>query len=415
MAIYGVTTLAQSLIWGVNTLFLLGAGLSIFQVLLANAGYTAGQVIFEVPTGVIADTLGRRVSYLIAVVTILASTLLYVYFGAIHAGIVPFLLASLLLGLGYCFYTGAVDAWLVDALGATGYTGKVEVVFARGGVIASAAMLIGSVLGGILGSLALWVPYVLRAVLLAPAFLIGFLWMKELGFTTRRLDLAAVHTQSVAIAKMGLQYGFRDRVVRPLMFSSFVMGAFGIYGFYSWQKYFLDLLGRNLVWVDGVIAALVALAGMLGSALVGPLSRRIGKQSTIVIAAVCVQVVTVIGAASIHVFWVAVPLYLVAATAMFAMQPVKLGWLNLHIPSGQRATLISFDALFDEAGGTVGQVGLGYLSQAVSIPFAWLVGGALQIFALPLLVQARRASADAAAPDEGRPPGALGERDDTAA
>ena len=51
----------------------------------------------------------------------------------------------------------------------------------------------------------------------------------------------------------------------------------------------------------------------------------------------------------------------------------------------------------------------------MSIPFAWLVGGALQILALPLLVQARHASADAAAPGEGRPPEPLGERDDAAA
>jgi len=44
------------------------------------------------------------------------------------------------------------------------------------------------------------------------------------------------------------------------MFASLVSMSFMIFGFYSWQRYFLDLLGRNLVWVDGVISALVGLS-----------------------------------------------------------------------------------------------------------------------------------------------------------
>ena len=98
---YGIaatTTLAQALIWGVNTLFLLSVGFDIFEVMLINAAYTVAQVVFEVPTGVVADTVGRRVSYLLAVGTILVSTLLYVGFGLAGYGLWPFAAASALLG-----------------------------------------------------------------------------------------------------------------------------------------------------------------------------------------------------------------------------------------------------------------------------------------------------------------------------
>ena len=54
-------TLAAALIWGINTIFLLDAGLSNLEAFAANAFFTAGMVIFEVPTGVVADTIGRRV------------------------------------------------------------------------------------------------------------------------------------------------------------------------------------------------------------------------------------------------------------------------------------------------------------------------------------------------------------------
>ena len=53
-------TLAASLIWGINTLFLLDAGLTSAQAFAANAFFTLGLVIFEIPTGVIADVRRRR-------------------------------------------------------------------------------------------------------------------------------------------------------------------------------------------------------------------------------------------------------------------------------------------------------------------------------------------------------------------
>src|SRR5207253_5947367 len=72
-----LSTLSASFIWGINTLFLLDAGLSNTEAFAANAFFTAGMVLFEVPTGVVADTIGRRVSYLLGTVTLTASTVLY--------------------------------------------------------------------------------------------------------------------------------------------------------------------------------------------------------------------------------------------------------------------------------------------------------------------------------------------------
>jgi hypothetical protein len=58
----GVYTLAASIIWDINTLFLLDAGLSISEVFVANAAFSVGTLAFEIHTGVIADTIGRRAS-----------------------------------------------------------------------------------------------------------------------------------------------------------------------------------------------------------------------------------------------------------------------------------------------------------------------------------------------------------------
>src|SRR5437870_11916793 len=142
-------TLAASLIWGINTIFLLDAGLSNLEAFAANAFFTAGMVLFEVPTGVVADTAGRRVSYLLGTVTLAVSTLLYVLLWRIHAPFWQWAIVSVLIGLGFTFFSGAVEAWLVDALKATGFTGELEAVFGRGPVVTGGALLTGSVDGGL--------------------------------------------------------------------------------------------------------------------------------------------------------------------------------------------------------------------------------------------------------------------------
>ena len=145
-------TLAASLIWGINTIFLLDAGLSNLEAFAANAFFTAGMVLFEVPTGIVADTVGRRASYLLGTVTLAVSTLLYVLLWQLEAPFWAWALVSIVLGLGFTFFSGAVEAWLVDALTATGYTGDMETVFGRGQMVGGVAMLTGSVAGGFIAA-----------------------------------------------------------------------------------------------------------------------------------------------------------------------------------------------------------------------------------------------------------------------
>ena len=112
----GIYTLAASIIWGINTLFLLDAGLSIAEVFIANAAFSLGTVLFEIPTGVVADTIGRRASFLLSLIVLAASTFAYVGLAQIGAGVIAFSVASIFIGLGFTFYSGAMEAWLVDGV-----------------------------------------------------------------------------------------------------------------------------------------------------------------------------------------------------------------------------------------------------------------------------------------------------------
>jgi MFS family permease len=180
-------TLAASFIWGINTIFLLDAGLSNLEAFAANAFFTAGMVLFEVPTGIVADTVGRRRSYLLGTVTLSVSTLFYVMLWQLEAPFWQWAVVSLLLGLGFTFFSGAVEAWLVDALAATGFKGDMESVFGRGQIVTGAAMLTGSLAGGFIAQHTnLGVPFILRGLVLIVMFVVAFRLMRDIGFTPEK-------------------------------------------------------------------------------------------------------------------------------------------------------------------------------------------------------------------------------------
>src|SRR5213083_2161308 len=148
-----LSTFASSFIWGINTLFLLDAGLTITQVFIANAFYTVGQVIFEIPTGIVADIRGRRPSFLLGTATIFFSTLVYLWLWQVKGPLWAWAIVSALLGLGFTFFSGATEAWLVDGLKAAEFDEALDGVFAKGSIASGAAMLIGTVSGGFIAQL----------------------------------------------------------------------------------------------------------------------------------------------------------------------------------------------------------------------------------------------------------------------
>src|SRR5436309_1203913 len=302
LVINGLFTLSASLIWGINTLFLLHADLSIFQVFVANAAFTAAMALFEVPTGVVADTVGRRASFLLAEATLAVGTLAYVGVAAIHGGLLLFCLAGVILGLGYTFYSGAVEAWAVDALKATGYQKELDGLFARASIVSSIAMITGTILGGVLGQISLSLPYLARALLVLMAFGVGFLTMHDIGFTPRAMHLRGVVGEMRKVGRAGITYGWRKPAVRLLVLYSFLFFGFFSWAWYAWQPYFLDLFGRNAVWLSGVIASLFALAGIVGNVVVARLVKRTKRRTTIMLAAAALSSVTMVATGAIRSF-----------------------------------------------------------------------------------------------------------------
>ncbi len=388
-------TLAASLIWGINTIFLLDAGLTNLEAFAANAFFTVGMVLFEVPTGIVADTVGRRASYLLGTLTLTASTLLYVLLWQIEAPFWEWAIASILLGLGFTFFSGAVEAWLIDALAATGFTGTTESVFGRGQIVGGAAMLTGSVAGGFIAQqTSLGVPFVLRGVVLMVMFVAAFRMMHDVGFTPAKGGRPLAEMRKIASAS--IDFGWRVPAVKWLMVEALFTGGVGIYGFYALQPYLLELYGDPHAYqIAGLVAAIVAGAQILGG-MAAPRIRRIFRRRTsalITTAGLSTASLLLIGV--FENFWAVIGLIVVWGLLFAATMPIRQTYLNGLIPSRQRATILSFDSLMSSAGGVWAQPVLGRAADVWGYAPSYLLASGISALALPFLALSRKQNAPA--------------------
>lgn len=384
------STLSSSLIWGINTLFLLDAGLSITEAFAANAFFTVGQVLFEVPTGVVADLRGRRLSYLLGTITLFVTTLLYFLLWETGGPFWAWAVVSALLGLGFTFFSGAVEAWLVDALKATKHKGPLESVFAKGQIVTGIAMLSGSVAGGIIAqATSLGVPYILRGVLLFGTFIVASYLMHDIGFSP---DKGAKPLKQIkSIFNASITHGLKNPPVRWVMLAApFGMGV-GIFAFYALQPYLLELYGDPEAYSIAGLAAAIIAGAQIGGGIVVPFVRKIFKKRTsVMILGTALSAAALFAFGVLSNFWVALSVIILWSVTFAAMMPVLQAYLNGIIPSKQRATVLSFNSLMSSAGGSINQPILGKVADAYSYSTAYIVSGGLQLVALPFFLLARR-------------------------
>ena len=386
-----LTTLATSFIWGINTLFLLDAGLTNTEAFAANAFFTVGQVLFEVPTGVVADTRGRRFSFLLGAATLLLSTLLYLVMWQVHAPFVGWAAASILLGLGFTFFSGATEAWLVDALAASDFKGDLESVFGRAQTVGGVAMLVGSVAGGFIAQATdLGVPYILRAAMLGVTLLIAWRFMHDLGFSPARGATAGAAIRTVV--RGAVDGGLRNPPVRWLMLSAPFTAGVGIYAFYAFQPHLLQLYGDPGAYgIAGLAAALVAGAQIAGGLLVSRVRRLFRRRTHALILGGVVVNVVLLALVGLTTSFVAALVLLAGWAMIFAFtRPIRQAFINGVIPSEQRATVLSFDSLMGSAGGVVAQPALGRTADLFGYPVSYLVAAGAQALAVPFILLARR-------------------------
>lgn len=347
------------------------------------------------PTGVVADTWGRRASYLMGTATLAASTFLYWVLWTTRAPFSTWAFVSLLLGLGFTFFSGAVEAWLVDALDAGGRRASLDRVLGRGQIVTGIAMLVGSLAGGAIAQLTtLGIPFLIRTGILIVMFFVALVLMHDIGFEPHATKGLAPALRSVV--RGSIEQGLKNRPVRWVMLGAPFSAGAGFYVFYAAQPYLLALHGGEQTYlVAGLAAALVAGAQIAGGWAAPKVRSLFAKRTTVLLASSLLGSCSMVLLGLTSSLVVAILAIMLWGIVYAAERPVRQAYLNDLIPSSQRATILSFDSLMGNAGGVVAQPALGRVADLHGYAASFLVAGFTAVLATPFLVASRREHARA--------------------
>jgi len=386
---YGLSFGGYMPTWVVMSVYLVSElHLSPLQLVLMGTAMEAAVFLFEVPTGVVADTYSRRLSLVIGY---LGMGVAWLAVGLVSA---PWLIIALWAtwGLAYTFTSGAEEAWIADEVGAD----KVGPIFLRAARWGQAGAVVGLLLQVAVGIQSLRAGVILGGVFTILCGIGCILFMPETGFRRRpRAERANAFAEMRTTAVTGARYAWAAPVIVLLAAADLFMGASSEAFDRLKEAHFLRDVGLPAVGsLDPVVwFGIFWLVGMLlNIAAIGGLIKRVesgGRQSIAryLFGFTALQLIAMLIFAMTGSTWLAIAGLLGVFFARNMAMPLYTTWLNEQITdSSVRATVLSLtgqaDAIGQAGGGPVlGAIGNVWGIRAALATGALAIGPALGLYA----------------------------------
>ena len=365
--------------------------MSPLELVLTGTALELGYFLFEVPTGIVADTYGRRRSVLVGLVLVGAGFVVTGLAGSV--GVV--IAAAAFTGFGWTFVSGAEDAWLYDEVGGEAVGGAYQ----RGAQAGRVGSLLG--LGAALGLalVDLRVPIVAGGATLVVLAGVLALLMPETGFRPASRDELGALRGMVRTGAEGTRL-IRARPLLLLMVGIAFFGGLSKEGFdrLGEAHFLLDVGMPKLAGLDPVVWFAVLGAGMLvlAIAVAQPLVRRFERLDRAAMARTLLlldatMIASTLAFAFTGAFALAVGAYWAINVARSLAGPVYSAWVNSNVDDSRvRATVISMTNLGDSVGQWGGGPALGAIGNVFGIRAALAAGAIVLVPALGLYGRAIR-------------------------
>lgn len=315
---------------GIWVLYLLQErGLTLGQVLLFEAVFAAITVAAEVPTGMVADRFGRRLSLLASgILTALGITV----FG-LAGSFELLLLAFALFGVGLSLMSGADDAMLFDSLTPLGRGGEFARLAGRLNAMAWGANAVTAMIGaGLAQVTSLSLPIAISG---AFGLLAAFLALRFTEPPARGEPVPFLHIGARAVRRV---LGAREMWSIILFFAAVLVSAALV--FTVFQPIATELGAP--VWSLGAIAATMTISSAFGGWMSAATERRLGLPRTLAVAGVAVPLALLAGAAGARALF---PLILLSPLAWNVLHPLVADYLARRTPDRERATVLSLNSM----------------------------------------------------------------------
>jgi DHA3 family tetracycline resistance protein-like MFS transporter len=353
-------------------------GLTPLQLVLLGTILEGTYLLCEIPTGVVADTISRR---------------LFVVLGLAHSfGVAA--LSQVLWGIFASFQSGADVAWLTDEVGEEASRPH----YLRGTQISNIGALAGIFVGVALATIDYRLPIIAAGAGIVVFGLALFFVMPEEGFSPReRTPGERISTGLVKTLKDGVGQIRAHHVLLLILGTAALHGASTegfdrLADFHILKDIGLPAIGglNPVVWyalIDGV-------ALVLGIGGIAILKHRTHLNGHAHVARILrwidiALIASVVAFGLAGAFWLALLTMWAAIALRSIRQPIFDAWVNQGLDPATRATINSIGSQADAIGQAAGGPVLGLIGNA-SVPAALVVSGLLRLPALALYARAIR-------------------------
>ena len=372
----------------VMVLILRTRGLSLADIGVVFAVYGTVTSVLELPTGGLADVLGRRAVLRLAAVLNLGLTLGFLFADALG----PFIATAVIGGVGRALSTGPLEAWYVDAEHARDPDADLRGGLAGAGMLEGGAMGVAALVTGVLpwvtpglpadGALVshLTLPVVVAAAADVAHIAAVSTLITEHRATAGRAALGAAFRDLPGVVRAAAGLSARRGPVRLILVATAcnMLGLAAVEAL--WQPHFAPMLGgtSKATSAFGFLVAAMFLAAAGGSWLAGRLPRPLASRPAVAAAVVLAGQGLLLATIGLPAgFELAAALFLAVYLFHGALWPVAHDLLHAAVPGAQRSTMLSAISLAGQAGGLIASLLLTRVAQAAGIPVAWGVGGAV--------------------------------------
>jgi predicted MFS family arabinose efflux permease len=343
----------------IMTLFLLDRGFTLTQYAIVDAMWYVSTVFFEVPTGVITDRCGKKMSLLIAAAVLSLS--LFIVFSTRTFALL--LVGYLLWGFANSFETGTTQAFIYDSLRQLKKAGQFRRVLGRVQSLSILAGALGCLIAGYLGAIDLGLPVLVTAGIALGLCPVIFFFKEPAVSDEREPDLRGHLVRSVRTI-------WDRRVIMWLILYGAILetAVWGLYIFY--QPY---LVSFNVsVERIGLFYLFFKLTAASGAHFSDALYRRFGKISIYLVPLLFVG--AVFGMGFVGASWAVGFIFVIFFTAGI-YYPIVADRLHQYLPSDKRATIISLGSALSCLVGAVCYPLLARLAETVSLQATFKVLG----------------------------------------
>jgi len=360
-------------------------------LVLTGTAFEIAIFVFEVPTGMVADRYGRRLSVIVGLFVVGTAFVAT----ALAPGTAVVIAAAAFMGFGRTFGSGAEDAWLADEVGLE----KIGRAYQRGAQVGRLGALagIGTAVG--LALVGARLPLVGGGLVLVALGAALALVMPESGFLRPRRGELTPFRGLLNTGLDGVRLIRATPVLALIVGIVFFQGASGEALGRLWEAHFLSdvgvpkLLGLDaVVWFGVIAAGSLLLTFLVAQPLVSRMALLDQRgMARVLLMLDALLLAAMLGFALAGSFALAVGTYLGARLVQSLGDPVQAAWVNSSIEDSRvRATVISLASVGNSAGESSGGPGLGAIGNVFGIRAALAAGACVLLPGLALFGTAIR-------------------------